>query len=155
MLNSIKNQKGIAVIEMTLVLPFLLLILFATAEFSRLLYQYNALTNTVRNATRYMSNNALNGSSNTVLISPVIEDNTVRILTFGYLLPVSSTTLPILPNLENSIISFSTSEDKFVTLTVSYPWTPIFSNSLPSFVSAESFDLSFPLVISYTMRAIQ
>jgi Flp pilus assembly protein TadG len=151
MLNLKKNQRGLAAIEMTLVVPFLLLLLFATAEFSRLLYQYNALTNVVRNATRYMSNHAINGSSNTVILTPLIEENTISILTFGDL----NTALQILPNLKDASVSVATSADKFITLTVSYPWQPIFSSSLPKFFSSGSYDLSFPLVTSYTMRAIQ
>ncbi|HWI81808.1 TadE family protein [Ramlibacter sp.] len=50
-----KNQRGVALVEFALVLPFLLLLTFIVTEFGRAMYQYNALTKSVRDATRYLS----------------------------------------------------------------------------------------------------
>lgn len=150
MFNLKQNQQGLAAIEMTLVLPVLLLFFFATAEFSRLLYQYNALTKVIRNASRYMSNNALNGA-NILDLTDTITINATDIMASGDL----TKALQILPNLKDASVSIATSEDKFITMTVSYQWQPIFASTLPSFVNDTSFDLSFPLVTTYTMRAIQ
>ncbi len=49
------RQKGVAIIEFALVLPFLLTLTFIVTEYSRALYQYNTLTKSVRDATRYLS----------------------------------------------------------------------------------------------------
>ena len=49
------NQKGVALVELALILPLLLLLTFITTEFGRALYQYNILTKSVRNAARYLS----------------------------------------------------------------------------------------------------
>jgi hypothetical protein len=48
-------QRGVALIEFALVLPFLLILTFITTEYSRALYQYNTLTKSVRDAARYLS----------------------------------------------------------------------------------------------------
>lgn len=48
-------HKGAALTEFALVLPFLLILTFITAEFGRALYEYNTLTKAVRDAARYLS----------------------------------------------------------------------------------------------------
>ena len=50
-----RSQRGVAIIEFALVLPLLLILTFITTEFGRAMYQYNALTKSVRDATRYLS----------------------------------------------------------------------------------------------------
>lgn len=50
-----KRQKGVALVEFALVLPFLLLLTMITTEFGRAMYQYNTLTKSVRDAVRYLS----------------------------------------------------------------------------------------------------
>lgn len=48
-------QRGVAIIELALALPFLLAMTFVVTEFGRAIYQYNILTKSVRDAARYMS----------------------------------------------------------------------------------------------------
>lgn len=48
-------QRGVAVVEFALVLPFLLLLSFTTTEFGRALWQYNVLTKSVRDGARYLA----------------------------------------------------------------------------------------------------
>lgn len=50
-----KPQRGVALIEFVLLLPMLLLLTFITTEFGRAMYQYNTLTKSVRDASRYLS----------------------------------------------------------------------------------------------------
>lgn len=49
------RQKGVAIVEFALILPFLLLLSFTTTEFGRAIWQYNTLTKSVRDAARYLS----------------------------------------------------------------------------------------------------
>lgn len=49
------SQRGVAIIELALILPLLLLLTFLTTEFGRAVYQYNLLTKSVRDAARYLS----------------------------------------------------------------------------------------------------
>jgi Flp pilus assembly protein TadG len=49
------RQKGVAIIEFALILPFLLLLSFFTIEFGRAIWQYNTLTKSVRDGARYLS----------------------------------------------------------------------------------------------------
>jgi Flp pilus assembly protein TadG len=50
-----KRQKGVAIVEFALVLPFLLLLTFITTEYGRAIWQYNTVTKSVRDAARYLS----------------------------------------------------------------------------------------------------
>ena len=49
------RQRGVALIEFALILPFLLLLSFITFEFGRALYQYNVLVKSARDSARYLS----------------------------------------------------------------------------------------------------
>ncbi len=48
-------QLGLAAIEFVLVLPVLLILAFGIIDFGRLLFQYDALTKSTRDATKYVA----------------------------------------------------------------------------------------------------
>ena len=50
-----KRQRGVAIVEFALILPFLLLLTFITTEFGRAIWQYNTLAKSVRDSARYLS----------------------------------------------------------------------------------------------------
>lgn len=50
-----QKQKGVALVEFALVLPFLLLLSVVAIDFGRAIWEYNTLTKSVRNAARYLS----------------------------------------------------------------------------------------------------
>jgi Flp pilus assembly protein TadG len=54
-MKSAKFQKGVAVVELALVLPTLLIMTFIVTEMGRAIMQYNALTKSVRDGTRYLT----------------------------------------------------------------------------------------------------
>jgi Flp pilus assembly protein TadG len=49
------RQKGVALVEFALVLPFLLVLSIMTAEFGRAIWEYNTLTKSVRDGARYLA----------------------------------------------------------------------------------------------------
>ncbi|MFT5674485.1 MAG: Flp pilus assembly protein TadG [Paraglaciecola sp.] len=143
-----QKEKGLAAIELTIILPFVLLLIFATAEFGRLLYQYNALNKTVRDATRYLMSNA-RASTGQLAITSTVNANVAKLVKYGDL----TSATPLLPNLAASSVGISVSGD-FVTINVSYPWQPLFSDAFTSFGFGSDIDISFPLVSTYTMRVL-
>jgi hypothetical protein len=48
-------QRGVALVEFALLLPFLLVLTFTTTEFGRAMYEYKGVTKSVRAAARYLS----------------------------------------------------------------------------------------------------
>jgi len=49
------RQRGVELVELALILPFLLLLSMLVAEFGRALYEYNTVAKSVRDAVRYLS----------------------------------------------------------------------------------------------------
>jgi len=50
-----KKQQGIAALEFAIVVPVMLFLMLATAEFGRVFYHYNTLTKAVQTGARYAS----------------------------------------------------------------------------------------------------
>jgi Flp pilus assembly protein TadG len=50
-----RKQKGVALVEFALILPFLLILSITTVELGRAIWEYNTLTKSVRDAARYLS----------------------------------------------------------------------------------------------------
>lgn len=50
-----REQKGVALVEFALILPFLLLLSIIAIDFGRAIWEYNTLTKSVRDAARYLS----------------------------------------------------------------------------------------------------
>lgn len=148
------KQLGLAAIELTLVLPFLLLLVFATAEFGRMLYQYNALNHLSRDALRYVVHDVIRGDTqvdSTALAN--ITPQGKNLLIYGQ----HSSSNEILPRLSDpnyTTVNFTITDDEYVTITTTYYWQPIFFSLMPSFVSNQTIDLAFPLVVKYSMRAL-
>ena len=53
------KSRGVAAVEMAVVLPLILLLLFVTAEIGRGFMQYNTLTKSVRDSARYLGQTLL------------------------------------------------------------------------------------------------
>jgi len=143
-----RNENGFAAIELTIILPFLLLLIFATAEFGRMLYQYNALNKTVRNASRYLTEK-VEFDTGVEVITTEVQLNVENHIKYGAL----NSNIELLPNLAASTINLSLSGD-FVTVQISYPWQPLFADMFSTFGLGNDLDISFPLVSTYTMRIV-
>ena len=50
-----KKQQGLAAVEFAIVVPVMLFLMMATAEFGRVFYHYNTLTKAVQTGARYAS----------------------------------------------------------------------------------------------------
>lgn len=147
---SLSRQKGLAAIEFSLVAPFMFFLIFATAEFGRLLYQYNALTNSVRDASRYISDHAYQGNTGIPVLTDAVKSRTTNLIISGDINGQSE----LLPGLSGATVQYGLTGD-MVTVTVSYNWTPIFADALFSLGNGNGISLDFPMNVSYTMRASQ
>ena len=56
-------QRGLALVEFVVTAPFVLLLLLGSAEIGRALIHYSTLTYGVRDATRFVTTHALNGTT--------------------------------------------------------------------------------------------
>lgn len=58
-----KGQRGVALLEFTILVPLLLLLLFGITEFSRALFEFDTLDKATRDACRYLSTQAPGNSA--------------------------------------------------------------------------------------------
>ena len=60
------KQRGVAMVEMVIVTPLLLMLLIGVAEMGKALIQYNTLNKSLRDAARLVAGSALLGTTGTV-----------------------------------------------------------------------------------------
>ncbi|RTR38963.1 pilus assembly protein [Shewanella canadensis] len=160
----IAKQKGVAAVEFTILLPILLLLVIATAEFGRAIYQYSNLTRIVRDAGRYLSATAIQGTSG--LDSSFsggcsgtdCDDNcndcvtqTKDLVIYGLI----GGSIPLLNGLNAGDITVSGDPDtQIVTISVVYDWQPLFGEQINGFGFGDGIRLGFDFNVSYSLRAI-
>ncbi|SQH76814.1 conserved protein of unknown function,might belong to TadE family protein [Shewanella benthica] len=152
----LRQQTGVAAVEFTIMLPVLLLLVFATAELGRALYQYSHLTRMVRDAGRYLSTKAISNTTEN-LPNPLNDascgnciSNTKDLLVYGKV----GGTIPLLYGLDASDVTIiGDSVTDRVIITVDYDWQPLFGEQISGFGLGDSTDLSFNFHVSYAMRA--
>ena len=83
------KQRGVALIELALIIPLLLLLTFFTTEFGRAVYQYHVLVKAVRDASRYLS----------VQPPGTNVDKARNLMVYGKPDPVDGVDLPLVHNL--------------------------------------------------------
>ncbi len=147
---TLHRQKGIAALEFTLILPVMLLLIYATGEFGRLLYQYNVLTQLTRDAARYVTQ-PTSDTSGVVNLTDALISRTRNVLVYG---KETVGTTPLLNGLSSSDITISEVSTGVIAISVNYNWTPILGDRMPTFGLGEDIDLSFNLRTEYAMRAL-
>ncbi|GAA4879559.1 TadE/TadG family type IV pilus assembly protein [Ferrimonas pelagia] len=146
---SMKRQRGVAAVEATIALPIVFFLFLATAEFGRLIYQYNQVNSLARDACRYLISNTRLGSNDQVEISDSVALATKRLAVFGN---VTSGT-PLMPGMTIDDVTVALVSDELVTVSVTYDWTPIFGSSLNTFFG-NSLDLTWDLTATLSMRPL-
>jgi hypothetical protein len=157
-----QRQKGLAAVEMTLVLPLLLLLFITTAEIGRMLYQYNTLTKAQRNGIRLLATQLNTGQQATLSDCPTfggsLPDDLItrarNLIVFGSEVGDAA---------ENSILDGLKTEDiRFCTdpitdeiqVQVQYSFTPMLFDQLPTFGLGEPIPIDFPLTSSISMPVL-
>lgn len=142
------DEQGVQLVEVALVVPILLILLAATAEFGRYFYYYSTLSRATRTAVRYIA-------THPYLDNPSPNDfktQAKNLAVCGSPAPCGTNT-EILPGLTTANFEITPASGNFpetVTVTVKdYNYQPIFD--LGSFVSGVSWT-SVPVKASTTMR---
>lgn len=146
------DQRGLATVEMAIALPVLLLLLLATAEFGRLISQYDTLNNAVRNGARYAASVSANGSTGFVVLTSTIQTDVANLVATGN---VNGTGPPLLPGLTPSDVSVSaTGNQLYVQVSVTYTYEPMTGATLQTFGTGYAIPLAVPLTAVCVMRAL-
>lgn len=146
-----KRQRGVAAIEFAIVVPLCLFLLLAVSEFGRAIWQYNTLTRTVRDATRFASSSALQGQSQVVRIDDQLISEVGRVAAYGT--PLGSSA-PLLPDLSPANFTITDEGGGVISVTVSYPYQPLLGAVLPRVMQSGAITSAFTMRAQVTMRAI-
>lgn len=159
---SYQSQKGLAAVEMTLVLPLLIFLFIATAEIGRMLYQYNTLTKAQRNGVRLLATHLNYGQQATLNDCPTLggslPDNLItrasNLIVFGAESGGAAED-SILDGLTTTDVGFCTdpATDE-VRVQVHYSFTPMLFDNLPTFGLGDPIPIDFPLTSSISMKVL-
>jgi Flp pilus assembly protein TadG len=148
-------QRGLAMVELVVTAPILLLLMFGTVIFGEWLIQYSILNDSVRDAARYVAGAAVNGTDGTLIQGAAwttLVGQGKNLAVYGN---VNGTGSPVLPGLTVGNINVG-QDTATLTITVSttgYTYRSLFGASMPSF-SGGTIATNFALSISTTMRAL-
>lgn len=149
-----RTQKGIAIVEFTIMIPVILLLLYSLAEIGRIQMMSNTLAKTVRDGARHLASNAQKGTTGVVDITELVELQTKNLVVYG--IPVVAET-PLLDGFSANDVQVNDLGDGLhVSVSASYNFTPIFSPQIPTFgVMNEPVSLAFPLRAAVTMQVLK
>lgn len=146
-----KEQRGLATVEFAITLPLLLLLMLATAEFGRLISQYNTLTKAVRDGARYAASTSALGSTGLVSITPQIQSAVGNLVATGN---INGSGTALLPGLAAAGVTVSDAGNGYVSVSASYTYEPMIGTTLPTFGRGSPISLSFTLHAAAVMRAL-
>lgn len=146
------RQGGLAIVEFTIVLPLVLFIMLVVAEMGKAIMDYNTLTRTVRDAARFVSNEALAGSRSVVDLS---ADPTViiRAQNLGAYGQITAGT-PMLPGLTPAMFTVADEGGNDISVTAAYPYQPIFLPIIPDVLNNGGNGGVFTMRAEVVMKAI-
>ncbi len=148
------RQRGVAMVEFAISVPVLLLLLYVTVEVGRFLNQYSILSDSVRDASRYVAGAALQGTSGLIVQGPAWNALVVQGQDLAVYGNLTGTGTPLLPGL--SVADVTVTADTVgnnVTVSAAYPYQGIFGGSMPDFMGG-SVSTAWMLQIATTMRAL-
>ncbi|MBM0106077.1 pilus assembly protein [Steroidobacter sp. S1-65] len=146
-----RSERGLAMVEFAICIPGLLLLMLATAEIGRVLFQYNTLMKAVRDGARYAATNAAVGTTRVVNITPAVRDDTRNLVVTGNRL---GTGAPLLPGLSVDNVTVTDVGNGFVRVAATYTYAPVVGATLPTFGLGAPIDLTLTLPASVLMRAL-
>lgn len=146
-----RAEHGVAMVEFAIALPLLLLLLLAIAEFGRMLYQYNRLLQSNRDAVRYLAGEAWNVNLGRLDIDPVLEARTKNIAVYG--VPAAQVGNEVVPGLTTAEVQVGAVGTEHVQVSISYVFRPVIGTGLPALLG-NALPLNFPLVATTVMRGL-
>lgn len=144
-------QRGVAMVELAVALPLLLLLLLGVAELGRMLYQYNNLLQANRDAVRYLAGKAWNSNLGQIEIDPLLEAKTKNIAVYG--VPVAQPGYELVPGLTTAEVTVGTVGSEHVQVSISYVFQPVIGSGLPALIG-DAIPLNIPLVATTVMRGL-
>lgn len=152
-------QRGLAAVELALLMPTMLLTMYLTAEAGRALYQYNTLTKSVRDGAQYLARYGMIVGTQVLDPTDAQETRAKNLVVYGS--PVAGDAgAELLPGLSTDNVTLSyqrlygSGSDNAVTVTVTYTYQPLYGSLAPGFTQGQDLLGSATLVASIRMRGV-
>jgi Flp pilus assembly protein TadG len=129
----------------------LLIVLLGTAEFGRMLSQYNTLAKSVRDATRYVAAKAAVGTTRVVNISAQVRAETENLVVRG---TTNQSASPLLQGLDVGAVTVSDAGNGYVSVSATYAYIPMLGGILPGFGVSNPIPLTRSWQVTVIMRAL-
>lgn len=149
-LTPLTRQRGLALVETAITLPFLLFVMLAASEFTFAFVQHTTLTKAARDGARYAAEEAIDGTL-TMNLNAALRDETRRLTVYGN---KAGTGTPLVNGLTVNDVTVSDVGGNNVEVSVTFPYTGILGTVLPTFGYGSNISLLFSLSATVTMRAL-
>ena len=124
-----KKQRGLAAIEFAIVVPVMLFLMLATAEFGRVFYHYNTLTKAVQTGARYASKPLMTTNKLTDLTIDDLKEKIQKFVVYGN---DSGTGLAVLDGFsDTNVLVTSHILNKTITIEAQYTYNFVILSDLP------------------------
>ena len=149
---SVRAQRGLAMVELALTLPLLVLLMLTFAEFGRMLFQYTSMEQASRDAGRYVASQAWNSTLGTVQLSTALIAQTRNVAVYG--VPANPNGYPAAaPGLTTGNVTVSAVGTDHVRVSIAYTFVPVIGSSIPALFGS-SVPLGLLLTSTVVMRAL-
>jgi Flp pilus assembly protein TadG len=148
-----RPQRGAAFVELSIILPFFVLLVIGTVEIGTAFFNYNTLTKLTFNAARYLSDNATLGSTGVLVLSSTVKAEAENLIVYGKTTAGSTSILRSLSTNDVTIDSPAGLGDH-IRVRVDYDYPLMLGQLLSNLMSASggSFPASLPLSASVVLR---
>ena len=143
------QNSGVILLETVLVLPLMLVLILATAEFSHAFWQYSTLTKAVRDGARFASGQGVLGSTGVVVLTNQLRTDVGNVVVYGNSAGAGS---PRLAGLTTAAVTLEAPGDGDVIVRANYPYPALFG-VIPTFYGA-TVTAPFTLDAAVRMRAL-
>ena len=131
-MNTTKNQRGLAAVEFAIVVPVMLFLMMATAEFGRVFYHYNTLTKAVQTGARYASRPLLKTSELTNIDAAFVQ-RIQNFVVYGNENGGGTAVLDGLTATSSNVAISTSAADKTITIEAKYNYTFVVLNDFTLF----------------------
>ena len=149
-LTPLTHQRGLAIVETAITLPFLLLVMLAATEFTNAFVQHMSLTKAARDGARWAAEEAIGGSG-VVSLSAALQDEVRNIVVYGNRTGAGT---PGIYGLTVDDVTVTDVGGENIEVSVNYPYSGILGSVLPTFGYGSDVSLLFNMDATVTMRAL-
>ncbi len=147
-----RRSHGIAVVEFVIAAPFMLLLLLAGTEIGHAFVQYATLSHSIRDSARFVSENAIAGTTGVVSLTNTVITQAKNLAVYGN---VAGTGNAKLPDYQPTHVTVVDAGGNNIRVTASYPYQPMLGPVLPTIVMGSGpISQTFSMQVAVTMRAI-